>query len=88
MSLVFVLTLVTLAAAVVLIEIRAVRAGDERRHHAPGYALVLGGLILISLGIAAALSDAGAPSLLVSTAGLAVVAIGATRHRGLMAHQH
>jgi hypothetical protein len=88
MSLVFVLTLVILAAAVVLIEIRAVRAGDELRHHAPGFALVMGGLILISLGIAAALSDAGAPSLLVSTAGLVVVAFGATRHRGAMAHQH
>ena len=86
MSWVFLLSMVILAAAVVLIEIRAVREGDERRHHAPGYALVIGGLIIIGLGIAAALTDAGAEALLVSMTGLAVVALGTTRHREAVAH--
>jgi hypothetical protein len=86
MSWVLVMSMVILAAAVVLIEIRAVREGDERRHHAPGYALVLGGVILISLGIAAAITDAGAVALAASIAGLVSVALGATRHREVVAH--
>jgi hypothetical protein len=85
MSWVLVVSMAILAAAVVLIEIRAVREGDERRRHAPGYALVMGGLIIIGLGIAAALTEAGASALLVSMAGLAVVALGATRHREVVA---
>ena len=78
--------MVILAAAVVLIEIRAVRAGDEGRHHAPGYSLVMGGLIILGLGLAAALTESGALAVLVSMAGLAVVALGAMRHQEVVAH--
>lgn len=87
MSWVFVLSMVVLAAAVVLIELRAVREGDESSRHAPGYAFVMGGLVIIALGIAAALTDAGVVALLVSMAGLAVVALGATRHTEAVAHR-
>ena len=59
MSLVLMLSMVILLAAVVLIEFRAIREGDERRRHAPGYALVMGGLVMIGIGIAAALTDEG-----------------------------
>jgi hypothetical protein len=86
MSTVLVMSMAILAAAVVLIEIRAVRAGDERRYHAPGYALVMGGLIVLALGIATALTDEGALAIIVSVAGLVVVAFGATRHREAVAH--
>ena len=51
MSWVFLASIGVLIAAIVLIEVRAVRAGDERQHHAPGYAFVMGGLILIGIGI-------------------------------------
>ena len=80
MSLVFMVSIAILVAAVVLIEVRAVRAGDERRRHAPGYALVMGGLIMISVGMAAALTEEGVPALLMSLAGLVAVVLGATRH--------
>ena len=80
MSWVFMVSIVIFLAAIVLIEVRAVRAGDERRHHAPGYALVMGGLVLIGFGIAAAVTDEGAFALLLSAAGLICVALGATRH--------
>ena len=75
-----------LQEAIVLIEIRAIRAGDERRHHAPGYALVMGGLIVIGIGIAAAASEQVAIALLASLAGLGAVALGATRHTEAAAH--
>jgi hypothetical protein len=86
MSWVFMASIVVLIAAIVLIEIRAIRAGDERRHHAPGYALVMGGLIVIGIGIAAAASEQVAIALLASLAGLGVVALGATRHTEATAH--
>lgn len=92
MSWVFVLCIGVLVAAIVLIELRAVRAGDERRHHAPGYALVMGGLIVIGIGIAAAVSGQVAIALLTSSAGLGAVVLGATRRRGgesaLATHSH
>ena len=53
MSWVFTVSIGVLLAAIVLIEYRAIRAGDERRHHAPGYAFALGGLIVNGIGIAA-----------------------------------
>jgi len=81
MSWVFAVSLLILLAAVVVIEIRAVRAGDERRRHAPGYALVMGGLILIGLGMAAALTETGVPALVVSSAGLVAIVLGSMRHR-------
>lgn len=86
MSWVFMASIVVLVAAIVLIEIRAIRAGDERRHHAPGYALVMGGLIVIGIGIAAAASEQVAIALLASLAGLGAVALGATRHTETAAH--
>ena len=50
------------------------------------YGLVLGGLIVIGLGIAAAMSEHVAMALLASSAGLLSVVLGATRHREATAH--
>lgn len=86
MSWVFMVSVVILMVAVVMIEARAVRTGDERRHHAPGYALVMGGLVLVSIGIAAAVSEQAAIALLASSAGLIAVVLGATRHTQATAH--
>jgi hypothetical protein len=86
MSWVFMVSLAILLLAIVLIEFRAIREGDERRHHAPGYALVMGGLVVIGIGIASAVTDQGAIALIASTAGLISVAIGATRHTEAIAH--
>jgi hypothetical protein len=86
MSWVFVVSIAILLLAIVLIEFRAIREGDERKHHAPGYALVLGGLVVIGIGIAAAMTDQAAIALLASTAGLISVAFGATRHTEAIAH--
>jgi hypothetical protein len=84
MSLVLMLSVVIMLAAVVLIEFRAIREGDERRRHAPGYALVMGGLVMIGIGIAAALTDEGFVAVLVSLAGLLAVALATTQHRGVV----
>ena len=86
MSWVFEVSIAVLLAAVVLIEVRAVRAGDERWHHAPGYALVMGGLIVIGVGIAAAVSEQAVIALLASSAGLLSVVLGTTRQREAAAH--
>ena len=80
MSWVFMVSIAILLAAIVFIEVRAVRAGDERRHHAPGYAVVMGGLVVIGVGIAAAVSEQVVIALLASSAGLIAVVRGATRH--------
>jgi hypothetical protein len=80
MSWMLLVTMAILVAAVVLIEIRAYREGDERRRHAPGYALTLVGLVAIAIGIAAAISDQGLVALVLASAGLVTVALGATRH--------
>ena len=86
MSWVFEVSIAVLLATVVLIEVRAVRAGDERWHHAPGYALVMGGLIVIGVGIAAAVSEQAVIALLASSAGLLSVVLGTTRQREAAAH--
>ena len=86
MSWVFMVSIAILLVAIVLIELRAIRMGDERKHHAPGYALVMGGLVAIGLGIAAAMSEQEAIALLASSAGLLSVVLGATRHREAIAH--
>jgi hypothetical protein len=86
MSWVFLVSTTILLLAIVLIEYRAIREGDERQHHAPGYALVLGGLVVIGIGIAAALSDQSSLALLASSAGLIFVVLGATRHTEATAH--
>jgi hypothetical protein len=86
MSWVFLVSIAALLVAVVLIELRAIRMGDERSHHAPGYALVMGGLVMIGMGIAAAVSEQALPALLGSSAGLVLVVLGATRHKEAVAH--
>ena len=86
MSWVFMVSIAILLLAVVLIEFRAIREGDERQHHAPGYALVLGGVVVIGIGVAAAASDQTAIALLASAAGLISVVLGATRHTEATAH--
>ena len=86
MTWVFIASTVFLLIAVLLIELRAVREGDERQHRAPGYAMVIGGLVLIGFGIAAALGDADGFTLVLGAAGLASVAFGVTRHTDAPAH--
>ena len=86
MSWVFMASVAVLIVAIVLIEVRAIREGDERRRHAPGYALVMGGLIVIGVGIAAAVSEQVVIALLASSAGLVAVALGATRRKEATAH--
>jgi len=78
MSWVFMVLIAILLLAVLLIEFRAIREGDEREHHAPGYALVMGGVVMIGIGIAGAMSDQAAMALLASAAGLILVVLGAT----------
>jgi hypothetical protein len=86
MSWVFTVSIAMLLLAVLLIELRAVREGDERKHHAPGYALVLGGLIAIGVGIAAAMTEQTAIALGASALGLICVVLGANRHTEAAAH--
>jgi uncharacterized membrane protein len=86
MSWVFMVLIAILLLAVVLIELRAIREGDEREHHAPGYALVMGGVVMIGIGIAGAMSDQAAIALLASAVGLILVVLGATRHTEATAH--
>jgi hypothetical protein len=86
MSWVFMVSVAILMAAVVLIQYRAIKAGDERSHHAPGYALVMGGLVVIGVGIAAAVSEQVAIALLASSAGLMAVIVGANRATRATAH--
>jgi uncharacterized membrane protein YhaH (DUF805 family) len=82
MTWILLLTIIFLLAAVVLIELRAVHAGDERRHHAPGYGFVLGGLVALATAIGLALMDETALALLLSTLGLIAVGVGTLRdHR-------
>ena len=81
MSWILIASLVVLVAAVVLVEYRAVRVGDERRSHAPGYSSVLIGLALIGVGVAGAASGWHGTALLTSAFGLALVTVGALQHR-------
>ena len=87
MSWVFTVSIGVLLAAIVLIEYRAIRAGDERRHHAPGYAFVLGGLIVIGIGIAAAVSDQVIVALIASMVGLGSVFLGVIRGQQVAPHK-
>lgn len=79
MSWILLVTITFLLAAILLIELRAVHAGDERQHHAPGYVLVLGGLVAIASGIAMALTDEALFALLFSTLGFIAVGLGTIR---------
>ena len=81
MSWVLIASLVVLVAAIVLVEYRAIRVGDERRSHAPGYSTVLIGLALISVGVAGAATGGYGMALLSSAFGLAIVTVGALQHR-------
>jgi hypothetical protein len=86
MSWVLVVSLTLLAAAVVLVELRAIRQGDERRHAAPGFVLITCGVFMLAIGIAAAIGDDSMIALVASVAGLATVALGTVRHREAAAH--
>ena len=86
MSWVLMVTVAIFLAAAVLIEIRAVREGDERRRHAPGYALTLIGLVAIAMGIATAIGEESVMALLLAAGGLVAVALGATRHDVVAVH--
>ena len=85
MTWILLLTITFMLAAIVLIELRAVRAGDEREHHAPGYAYVLIGLVALSSAIGMALMDQTLFAMLLSTVGLMSVGVGTLgeqRHAG------
>lgn len=86
MSWVLVVSLVLFAVALVLIEVRAIRAGDERQHAAPGFLSVTCGVFLLALGVAAAIAGDETVALATSAIGLAAVALGASAQRG--AHSH
>jgi hypothetical protein len=93
MSWVLLVSVAILLAAIVVTELRAIRTGDERKHHGPGYAFVLGGLVLIVVGIAAAMGDQDALALISSATGLLLVVVGASRHPAVhgptyRGHQH
>jgi hypothetical protein len=79
MSPILLVTIGALLAAIVLIEFRAVRAGDERRHHATGYAYVLIGLVAIVSAIAMALTHEALLALVLAVVGFVAVAFGSTR---------
>ena len=86
MSWVFLVSLACLVLAVVFIEYRALRAGDERGHPVPGHDLVMVGLIAVGIGIAAAVSEQTLLALLASSVGLVTVIAGAFRHAEASAH--
>jgi hypothetical protein len=86
MSWVLLASLVVLMAAILLIEYRAIRIGDERRSRAPGYSTVLIGLALIGAGVAGAATGWYGAALLTSAFGLALVTVGALQHREATFH--
>ena len=79
-------TLIIFTVAVVLIELRALREGDERRHTAPGFVLVTIGVFMLAIGIAAAIAADETIALATASAGLVAVALGASAHRHAAAH--
>jgi hypothetical protein len=87
MSWVLMVSIAILGAAVMLIEMRAIREVDENQRHAPGFALIMGGLVMIGIGIAAAVTEGPALALLASSFGLVAVVAGATRSKGIPAHR-
>jgi hypothetical protein len=86
MSWVFIVAVISLVVAVVFVEYRAIRTGDERGHPAPGHDLVMIGLIAIGVGIAAAATEHTLVALAALAAGLAAVIVGALRHAEATAH--
>lgn len=86
MSMLLIGSLAVLLVAIVMVELRAAHAGDERRHHEVGYWAVIGGVAMIAMGIAAAASDHMVFTLLLSTMGLISVALGGARHREAAIH--
>lgn len=82
MSWVSLMSIVVLLIAVVLIEYRAAREGDERKKHAPGYDLALVGLVMLGIGVGAAVADHTIIAVVASLGGLVAVALAARpRHR-------
>jgi hypothetical protein len=86
MSWILVVSLAVLAIAVLLIERRAIREGDERKRTAPGFATVTCGVFMIAIGLAAAIADDALIALVASAAGLVAVVLGFTRHPEVPAH--
>ena len=87
MSWVLMVSIAILGAAVMLIEMRALREVDDNERHAPGFALVMGGLVMISIGIAAAVTEGAPLALLASSFGLVAVVFGTTRSTEITAHR-
>jgi hypothetical protein len=87
MTWVLMVTVAILGAAVMLIALRAFAEVDDNERHAPGFTFVMGGLVMISLGIAAALTEGTALALLASSAGLIAVVFGTTRSTEITAHR-
>jgi hypothetical protein len=86
MSWVLIVCLAIFAVAVILIERRAVREGDERKRTAPGFVFVTLGVFLLAIGVAAALADDESIALASSGLGLVSVVLGFSRHREVAAH--
>jgi hypothetical protein len=86
MSWVLVVALVLFAIALVLVEVRAVRTGDEREHAAPGFLAVTCGVFLLAIGVAAAIAGDETVALATSAIGLAAVALGASSQHGVPSH--
>lgn len=86
MSWIMVVSLAIFGLALVLIEVRAVRTGDERQHAGPGFVSITCGVILLALGLAAAIAGHETIALASSAIGLAAVALGASARHGVSAH--
>jgi hypothetical protein len=86
MSWILIVSLVIFGLALVLIEVRAIRTGDERQHAAPGFLAVTCGVILLALGVGAAIAGDETIALATSVVGLAAVTIGVSARRRVPSH--
>jgi hypothetical protein len=86
MSWILIVTLAIFGLALVLIEVRAIRTGDERQHAAPGFLAVTCGVILLALGVAAAIAGDETIALATSVVGLTAVTLGVATRRRVPSH--
>jgi hypothetical protein len=86
MSWILIVSLAIFGLALVLIEVRAIRTGDERQHAAPGFLAVTCGVILLALGIGAAIAGDETIALATSAIGLAAVTLGVSARRRVPSH--
>jgi hypothetical protein len=86
MSWILIVSLAIFGLALVLIEVRAIRTGDERQQAGPGFLSVTCGVILLALGVAAAIAGDETIALATSAVGLAAVAVGASARRRVPSH--